>query len=85
MNGELGWSPAVISGYSVLKSVQWHGVAKKDALVILAAVSDAAQNVGSEETHLIIRNRGTATSCGSPSYWGMSMVSLEASLGSKKR
>ena len=58
---------------------------KRDAFVMLAAVSDAAQKVGGEETHPIERDKGTATSCCSPSYFGINTASFGALSGSKKR
>ena len=50
-----------------------------------AAVSDAAQKVGGEEIHPIVRDKGTAMSCGSLSYFAINMASFGASSGSKKR
>ena len=50
------------------------------------AVSEAVQKVGGEETHHpMVRDRGTATSCGSPSYLGIRTANLGALSGSKKR
>ena len=63
-----GQSPAVVSGCSILELVQWHGVAEKGCMAILAAVLEAAQKDGGEEAHPIVRDRGTTTSYGSPSY-----------------
>ena len=49
------------------------------------AVAEVAQKVGSEETQPMVRDKGMVTSCGSPSYLGISMASLGVSLGSRKR
>ena len=57
----------------------------REAFARSAAVSEAAQKVVGEETQPMVRDKGTATSCDSPSYLGISTANLGASSGSRKR
>ena len=58
---------------------------KRDAFAVLVAASDVAQKVGGEETHPIVKDKGTAMRCSSLSYLGVSTANFGASSGSRKR
>ena len=60
-------------------SSSWCGsmvLQKRDAYAMSVVVLEAAKKVRGEETHPIMRDKGTTMTCSSPSYQGISTVSL---------
>ena len=75
--------PAVMDRHGIFQAVRWHCTLVEGGIGKVRNGLGGCTECGGEETHPIMVESGTATSCGSPAYRGMRTLSLRESEGSK--
>ena len=83
MMGPLGQFPVVMDRHGIFQVVWWHHLLKQGGIGQVHNGLGGSTECGGEETHPIKVESRTATSCGSPLYQGMRMLSFRELAGSR--